>query len=146
MVMCRDPLTRAPRSGCCPANSWRIAMRPGISVSAILISLRPHSANERSLTTKSEGYWIAALIDRFSLRGSRCLGFRREHLRLVGTFPGEFLFLAAKMAVGGCFLIDRARQVEHLAQPEGGQVEMRAHDLRQALIGQLTRAEGFHHD
>src|SRR5580700_2641236 len=144
MVMCRDPLILAPRNGCCAANSWRIAMRPGISVSAILISLRPQSANERSLTTKSEGYGIAALIDQFSLSGSRCLGFRGKHVRFVGTFPGEFLFLAAKMAVGGCFLIDRARQIEHFAQPVGGQIEMRAHDLRQSLIGQLTRAEGFH--
>ncbi len=40
---------RAPRSGCSAANSLRIAMRPGISVSAILISLRPQSCKRQIL-------------------------------------------------------------------------------------------------
>src|SRR6516164_8677117 len=44
---------RAPRSGCVGANSSRIAMSPGISVSAIAISLRPKSASDRSATLKS---------------------------------------------------------------------------------------------
>src|SRR5262245_12538816 len=50
MVMCSEPLMRAPRSGCWLAYSSRIAMRPGISVSAIRISLRPQSARLRSVT------------------------------------------------------------------------------------------------
>ncbi len=51
--MCSEPVMRAPFSGCFAANSSRIAMRPGISVSAILISLRPQSASARSATWKS---------------------------------------------------------------------------------------------
>src|SRR6266540_54160 len=53
IVMCKEPAMRAPRSGCCGANSSRIAIRPGISVSAIAISLRPHAARSRSATLKS---------------------------------------------------------------------------------------------
>src|SRR4029077_4015915 len=38
---------------CCGPNSSRVAIRPGISVSAMAISLRPQSARPMSLTTKS---------------------------------------------------------------------------------------------
>ncbi len=50
MVMCRQPATRAPFSGCDGPYSFRTAIRPGISSSAMAISLRPQSASERSLT------------------------------------------------------------------------------------------------
>jgi len=50
MVMCSEPVMRAPLSGRLAAYSSRIAMRPGISVSAIAISLRPQSASARSAT------------------------------------------------------------------------------------------------
>jgi hypothetical protein len=50
IVMCSDPAMRAPFSGWLFANSSRIAIRPGISVSAILISLRPQAASARSAT------------------------------------------------------------------------------------------------
>src|SRR3569833_3254350 len=53
MVMCREPATRAPFSGCLAAYSSRIAIRPGISVSAMRISLWPQSASFRSATIKS---------------------------------------------------------------------------------------------
>ena len=46
IVMCSEPVMRAPRSGCSAANSSRIAIRPGISVSAMRISLRPQSASD----------------------------------------------------------------------------------------------------
>src|ERR1700733_16309198 len=142
MVMCREPVMRAPRSGICAANSCRMAMRPGISVSAILISLRPHSARPKSLTRKSLGCLIAAFIDgllrRFAPdstrpkrprakmfgrgRGASCgacgFEFGGESAGLVGALPGEFRFLAAEMPIGGGFLIDRPRQIEHFAQPE----------------------------
>ena len=39
---------RAPRRGCPAANSSRMAIKPGISVSAMAISLRPKSAKEIS--------------------------------------------------------------------------------------------------
>jgi hypothetical protein len=42
IVMCSEPVMRAPLSGWLAAYSSRIAIRPGISVSAMRISLRPH--------------------------------------------------------------------------------------------------------
>ncbi len=53
MVMCSEPVMRAPASGRLCANSSRIAISPGISVSAMRISLRPQSDSLRSATTKS---------------------------------------------------------------------------------------------
>ena len=50
MVMCNEPMIRAPASGWASANSARIAMRPGISTSASWISLRPQPARDRSAT------------------------------------------------------------------------------------------------
>ena len=42
IVMCSEPVMRAPLSGCAGPYSSRHAMRPGISTSASSISLRPH--------------------------------------------------------------------------------------------------------
>src|SRR3954453_19057362 len=53
IVMCNDPVMRAPFKGCSSANSARNAMRPGISCSASSISLRPKAARDRSATLKS---------------------------------------------------------------------------------------------
>src|SRR5271170_6220461 len=131
--MCKEPAIRAPRSGCTAAYSLRIAMSPGISVSAILISFRPQSASLRSLTIDSLLTFIAAFmcfrlrVEAASGRTRRCQ-FGRENIRLVGTLPGELLLFAAKMAVSGGFLIDRPREIEHRAQPIGRQIEVRAHD------------------
>ena len=52
-VMCSEPVIRAPASGWAAAYSLRIDIRPGISCSARVISLRPNSARERSATLKS---------------------------------------------------------------------------------------------
>jgi hypothetical protein len=49
-VMCSDPVIRAPASGWRSAYSARMAIRPGISCSASVISLRPKSASPRSAT------------------------------------------------------------------------------------------------
>ncbi len=43
-VMCREPVMRAPFSGCAAPNSSRVCISPGISTSARAISLRPNSA------------------------------------------------------------------------------------------------------
>jgi hypothetical protein len=51
IVMCSEPTIRAPLSGCDGPNSSRSAISPGISVSAISISLRPNAARSRSATT-----------------------------------------------------------------------------------------------
>src|SRR5258708_7888399 len=58
IVMCSEPAMRAPLSGCDLENSSRVAIRPGISTSAMAISLRPQSARVMSLTTKS---WCSAM-------------------------------------------------------------------------------------
>ena len=50
IVMCRQPAMRAPASGFWRPYFRRRAIRPGISFSASMISLRPNSASERSLT------------------------------------------------------------------------------------------------
>src|ERR1700722_7119434 len=151
MVMCREPVMRAPRKGCCAANSWRIAISPGISVSAILISLRPQSARAKSLTKKSWVCLIAAFIAKFPVeegasRGARCFAFGSERLSLVGPLPGELRFLAAEVPIRCGLLINRPRQIQHFAQAERRQIEMRAHELRQTSVGQFTGTEGFDHD
>ena len=46
MVMCSEPVMRAPVSGLVVPYSARIAMRPGISCSARRISSRPNSARD----------------------------------------------------------------------------------------------------
>ena len=51
IVMCRQPAIRAPFSGFDAPNSSRVAIKPGISVSAIAISRRPQSASLISVTT-----------------------------------------------------------------------------------------------
>src|ERR1700732_2350699 len=59
IVMCSEPVIRAPLSGCDSAYSRRIAISPGISCSASVISLRPKSASERSATLKSVAVRVA---------------------------------------------------------------------------------------
>merc|ERR1712241_1192848 len=44
MVMCREPLMLRPLNGCEGPNSFRAAIKPGISCSARVSSLRPNSA------------------------------------------------------------------------------------------------------
>ena len=61
--MCSEPVMRAPFKGCWVANSWRMAIRPGISVSAILISLRPQAARPMSAMTQS--VWMVVGIRAF---------------------------------------------------------------------------------
>ena len=50
IVMCSEPAIRAPFKGCLGPYSSRVAIKPGISVSASESSLRPNSASEMSLT------------------------------------------------------------------------------------------------
>ena len=50
IVMCRHPAIRAPFRGFSCPYSFRSAIRPGISASARRISLRPHSARDKSFT------------------------------------------------------------------------------------------------
>src|SRR5881275_1426411 len=59
IVMCSEPVMRAPLSGCSAAYFLRSDMSPGISCSASSISLRPYSARLRSATLKS---WVVAMV------------------------------------------------------------------------------------
>ncbi len=59
---------------------------------------------------------------------------------LVDVFPGEFRFVAAKVAIGGGLAVDRPQQVEHLHNALGTQVEMRAYQVGQALVADLAGA------
>src|SRR3954463_9203028 len=52
-VMCSEPATFLPASGCLLPYSSRSAINPGISCSARVISLRPNAASDRSATLKS---------------------------------------------------------------------------------------------
>merc|ERR1719229_922215 len=53
IVMWSEPLMFMPLNGCPGPNSLRAAMRPGISCSASVSSLRPNSASPMSLTLES---------------------------------------------------------------------------------------------
>src|SRR5260370_1406344 len=53
MVMCSEPVTRTPASGLSLAYLRRMAIRPGISCSGMVISLRPQSASCMSATLYS---------------------------------------------------------------------------------------------
>ncbi|CAB4951006.1 unannotated protein [freshwater metagenome] len=81
-VMCSDPVIRAPVSGLVVPNSWRMAMRPGISCSARRISLRPNSASERSATLKSG---VLAVIGGLRSDARDPGGARRTARGLVGS-------------------------------------------------------------
>jgi hypothetical protein len=50
IVICRLPTMFRPFSGCLRPYSSRHAIRPGISCSASMISLRPHSAAARNFS------------------------------------------------------------------------------------------------
>src|ERR1017187_839485 len=67
MVMCSEPVTRTPWSGLSFAYLRRMAIRPGISNSAMEISLRPQSASARSATLKSAVLLIVAVPIKNSL-------------------------------------------------------------------------------
>src|SRR5713226_2907707 len=80
IVMCSDPAIRAPRSGWIAAYSSRIAMRPGISVSAMAISFRPQSASEKLATLKS-----VSLLDCGAALISRPPFFRKKFASAVAV-------------------------------------------------------------
>merc|ERR1719235_174885 len=63
MVMWREPQMLRPANGCEGPNSARQAIKPGISCSASVSSLRPNSVNPMSFTFES------AIAERFRVRG-----------------------------------------------------------------------------
>mmetsp|Transcript_91930 Transcript_91930/g.256088 ORF Transcript_91930/g.256088 Transcript_91930/m.256088 type:complete len:383 (-) Transcript_91930:1566-2714(-) len=75
MVMCREPEIRTPPKGFFLPCSLRQFMRPGISASASVSSLRPNSARPMSLTLDSP-------TGIFSYSGSRDSGSKSKRLSL----------------------------------------------------------------
>src|SRR6202035_3266258 len=130
--MCKEPLMRAPFNGFVLANSLRIAISPGISPSAIVISLRPQSARARSATRKSRKApaafklaFIESLLNVSSSGGAHgraALGLIGKLVRFIGVLPGKLGLGAAEVPVGGGLLVDRAHEVEHLPQSIGRQI------------------------
>src|SRR5277367_4710522 len=96
--MCSEPMMRRPLSGCLAAYSSRTAIRPGISCSASMISLRPHSASARLATLNSRGlaelFTVGLFITRVMVFLSLVFVSRRQEqgrafgLRLGGKRTG----------------------------------------------------------
>lgn len=61
-VMCRQPAIRAPFKIFPGPYFFLMAIKPGISFSAMVISFRPHSDKDKSAATKNQQYHT--LIDR----------------------------------------------------------------------------------
>src|SRR3954452_549029 len=133
IVMCSEPVMRAPRSGCDSPYSRRVAIRPGISCSASWISLRPNAARPRSATLKSAPVGTVVVLigapgsgegacrrrgsygDGGGSRGAQAGGGAQD-VGAVGALPGEVGIVAAEMAVCGGLLVDGAVQGELLPE------------------------------
>src|SRR5690349_14422695 len=130
IVMCSEPVMRAPRSGCESPYSRRVAIRPGISCSASWISLRPKAARLRSATLKSAPVGMVVVViaapgesGKRACRAGSCgdgggrgaqAGGGAQGVGAVGALPGEIRVVAAEVAVRGGLLVDRAVQGELL--------------------------------
>src|SRR4051794_34141258 len=115
-VMCSEPVTRAPFSGCSAACSSRTDIRPGISCSASLISLRPNSARPRSATLKSLVFRAAVAVG--GIRRFSFVGFSRWWSSSVGSGGGGvkqtlvLVLLPAEPVGGGDVLGAKGRLLE----------------------------------
>src|SRR3954449_9715284 len=92
IVMCSEPVIRAPFSGCASAYSARVCIRPGISCSASSISLRPYSARPRSATLKSCA--VSTAVGFMGLLGGgrlwSCMGCgQRQQLGVLVLLPAQ---------------------------------------------------------
>src|SRR3954453_3908760 len=68
-------------------------------------------------------------------------GRRAQRLGLVGPLPREVVVLAAEVAVGRGLLVDRAVQLEILAERAGAQVEVLLDELRDPRPADLLGPE-----
>ncbi len=105
-VMCREPVTRAPASGWASAYSLRIAIRPGISCSARVISLRPKAASDRSATLKS--WLVEVVVIRAAPPGKRKGRARSRCGRAAGQTGTHFSPCRAAQSVGGPLSLGRS--------------------------------------
>src|SRR5512133_1102278 len=65
---------------------------------------------------------------------------------LVGALPGEVVVVAAEVPVGGGLLIDRAVQVQGVAEGAGAQVEVLVDEPLDLPAADLVGPEGLDHD
>src|SRR5262249_1579278 len=124
MVMCSEPVIRAPRSGWDSPYSRRGAIKPGLSCSAGRIVFRPHGARLRSATLKSAAVGTSVMVmgapggsgkkacgragsdrDGGGGRGAQA-GGGAQGVGAVGALPGEIGVGAAEVAVRGGLLVD----------------------------------------
>src|SRR5215217_9003342 len=78
-------------------------------------------------------------------RGGLDAGCAGQGLGLVGALPGEVRVLAAEVAVGGGLLVDRAVQVQVVAEGARPQVEVLVDELGDLRAADLLRAERLDH-
>src|SRR5205085_12645498 len=106
--MWSEPVMRTPASGFWGAYFSRIAIKPGISFSAIEISFRPKSAKPMSLTLKSCFVSVFVLI--INLFG----GFF-QFRSLVRFFPRNVRVIDfAEVTVVSVLGVNRAKQIKLL--------------------------------
>ena len=125
IVMCREPVMRTPFRGFVAECLCRIARSPGISFSAMVISLRPQSANDRSATfiifVFGKGHSLHDLstcVDgKFKGRILAIAGQCREakllaeRSGLIRLFPREGIFRSSEVAISGGRAINRTAQL-----------------------------------
>src|SRR4029453_15059454 len=119
MVMWREPAMRAPLSGFLAAYSSRTAISPGISVSAMAISFRPHSASPISLP-----WWFIALF----LLASDYKDIKNSLYVFQGN--GQCRGRAGKAPVGGDKDGGRPETLGSGRQIEGGHDEEKRDELQ----------------
>ena len=91
MVMCNEPVMRAPRRGFSSAYLRRSAINPGISCSDISISLRPNSARPISFTLYGRS------LDNISVISFSSLEYACQKLwRVAGGNSGELLVVTLR--------------------------------------------------
>src|SRR5918993_1435707 len=69
-----------------------------------------------------------------------------ERVGLVGALPGELRLGAPEVSERGGLLVDRPAQVERLDDPARREVEVRAHDVTDLLVRDLTAVVGIDED
>src|SRR6201997_5679004 len=88
IVMCREPAILAPLRGFWLPYSSRVAIKPGISTSAMAISLRPQSAKLMSLMAQSLVGVMAILLG-FQMRLAPAFR-RRAYTKASGTRQAKY--------------------------------------------------------
>src|SRR6185295_17841557 len=152
VVTCRHAATRMPLSGLLLRNSLRMIPSTGMDWADHSMRRLPTSASARSFTSEGTEVAMDAIVF-FFLRlgaggGQRLRAFLRRFFQcagFVGRFPTEAVFGTAEVAEGRSLSIDRAAQLQVVDHALGGQDEMRANQLDQALFFDGAGVEGVDH-